>query len=519
MIISYNANMAGPYHIDAGLPCQDSFAVKRGQGSFIVAAVADGLGSELYSDIGSSVAATAAVNYCAENIGTGVSFDEIKNVMSDGMMYAYKAVLARAEEEAHDPDEYDTTLCICVYDGKNLYYAQSGDSGMVALLESGEYRRVTTQQRNKEGCVFPLCWGPEKWEFGYVEEAVSSVMLMTDGVFEQLCPPLMRGKEIDINIPLAKKFMDQFECNEDTVSDLEVAACKYLENYPRELLDDDKSIVVLINTARKPAAMSEEYYAIPDWKALYEEAERKLVAIDVNSVSDTTAEDIINEAFVEEHEKSAIQEGYETETADSACIVKLKHSHQTEDEEKNQPRHQNRTGLSTITYRISSLVFLFVLIFSLFAWFVNGFVEKHISLTAVGVFIACFFANASVLLPSSSISITIAASLVISPLLVAFCAAAGASLGEVTGFYIGKYGRKAIPQHLYEWLCEQVKQHGYLMTFIFSVLPLPIFDVIGIIAGALKMRAFNFLAACFCGKLIKFLTYVWISQAVSLLLK
>ena len=51
MIISYKANMAGPYHIEAGLPCQDSFAIKKGNGSYIIAAVADGLGSELYSDI------------------------------------------------------------------------------------------------------------------------------------------------------------------------------------------------------------------------------------------------------------------------------------------------------------------------------------------------------------------------------------------------------------------------------------------------------------------------------------
>jgi len=77
MIISYKANMAGPYHIEAGLPCQDSFAIKKGSGSYIIAAVADGLGSELYSDIGSAVAASTAVDYCAERISEGMSFDDI----------------------------------------------------------------------------------------------------------------------------------------------------------------------------------------------------------------------------------------------------------------------------------------------------------------------------------------------------------------------------------------------------------------------------------------------------------
>lgn len=333
MIISYKANMAGPYHIDAGLPCQDSFAIKEGRDSYIVAAVADGLGSELYSDIGSAVAASTAVDYCAKRISAGMSFEEIKKIMNNAMVHAYKAVLTKAEQDTNDPDEYDTTLCLCAYNGEHLYYGQSGDSGMVVLLQSGEYRRVTTQQRDEDGCVFPLCWGPDKWEFGYLENSVSSVMLMTDGVFEQICPPVMRGKEIDINIPLARKFMDRFDCNEELVAALESAAYKYLENYPRNLLDDDKTVVVIINTANPAKVMPETYYAVPNWKALREEAEKKLVVTDDTVASDDIADDITPVSLEDQHEAN-IQAPKEDMSTVSASHIDLGDADKTSDEVK-----------------------------------------------------------------------------------------------------------------------------------------------------------------------------------------
>lgn len=205
-----------------------------------------------------------------------MDFESIRETMKSALAAAADAVLKRAEKDGNDPDEYDTTLCLCAYDGERLYYAQSGDSGMIALLENGHYRRVTNQQRDMDGCVFPLRWGEEKWEFGLVEEPVSAVMLMTDGVFERLCPPILRRKPIDINIPLARKFLDRFDCSPEALPELEGAACAYLETYPRELLDDDKTIVVVINTDRPAATLSDDYYAAPDWDALQAEQDKLL---------------------------------------------------------------------------------------------------------------------------------------------------------------------------------------------------------------------------------------------------
>lgn len=285
-MVIYTCNIAGPYHIENDLPCQDSFAVFQND-DFSILAVADGLGSEKHADIGADVAAKTAVAYCSDHVRVTeeMPFEEIKKIMNNGLVNAYKAVLTRSSQDGNDSDQYDTTLCLAIYDGKCLYYAQSGDSGLVALLENGEYYRVTSQQRDEEGRVFPLCCGPEKWEFGVVNASVSGFMLMTDGVFDQVCPKLLRHCDIDINIPIAAKFIDHFDCTEKDVPELQTAVHEYLEKFPRYLIDDDKTVVVLINPDRIPAKKEDAYYAIPDWQTLHDEAEKKLQE-DAHSVCD-----------------------------------------------------------------------------------------------------------------------------------------------------------------------------------------------------------------------------------------
>ena len=64
--------------------------------------------------------------------------------------------------------------------------------------------------------------------------------------------------------------------NTSTSKALEDAARSYLENYPRRLLDDDKTIVVIYNPLQPAKRMPAEYYEAPNWVALQEEAKAKL---------------------------------------------------------------------------------------------------------------------------------------------------------------------------------------------------------------------------------------------------
>lgn len=494
MIVSYKVNMAGPYHEKEGIPCQDSLAIKEGKDGYYIAAVADGLGSELYSDIGSYVAVHRGVDYCAENIEKGMSFGEIKKIMNNAFVYAYKAVLERADADKNSPDEYDTTLCLVVYDGQTAYYAQSGDSGLVVLLQNGEYCRVTSQQRDDEGRVFPLCWGPEKWEFGYVDQPVSGLMLMTDGVFEQICPPVMKNHKVDINIPLAEKFLNRFDC-EEVIDSVEEAAYKYLKNYPESHLDDDKTVIVLMNTDLLPERRNDTYYQSPDWETIRMEIESVIYSKDDTVPSQSDNEDAVEDAInVKEIHVEKLEEKIEE------CI-----------EESNKKKRLKKT--SRITNSVVPCIIIFM--FGCFAWIASGVVKKHVKLSMLGVFIACFFSNASILLPSSSIAIVIEYSILINPIGVIISGALGASFGELTGYCAGKSGRKLLPVKVQKYLKQKMKKYKYLMVFILSVIPLPIFDFIGIISGMIRLNPVRFFVTCFWGKLIKFSIYVWMVQIIT----
>ena len=96
MILSYSVKIPGPYHIEKGLPCQDAFSVKTGKDGYYVAAVADGLGSEKYSDIGSETAVNTAVQFCVDSLSSGMTDDDIQNVIRESFSKAYNSVLERA---------------------------------------------------------------------------------------------------------------------------------------------------------------------------------------------------------------------------------------------------------------------------------------------------------------------------------------------------------------------------------------------------------------------------------------
>ena len=104
MIRYYTANMAGPYHLDNGIPCQDSFYIKRDNNGVVFASAADGLGSESNSDDGSRIASQKSCDYCMEHYMSGMPFSEVKKIMNNAFVNAYKAVLEEAQAKQAQGD-------------------------------------------------------------------------------------------------------------------------------------------------------------------------------------------------------------------------------------------------------------------------------------------------------------------------------------------------------------------------------------------------------------------------------
>ena len=90
----------------------------------------------------------------------------------------------------------------------------------------------------------------------------------------------------------------------------------------------------------------------------------------------------------------------------------------------------------------------------------------------------------------------------------------GAALGELTGYMAGAGGKALIPQgRLYEQLHRFMRRHGMLAIFLLAAIPNPIFDVGGLIAGALQMKGWKFLLAAALGKSIRLGVTAWACQS------
>lgn len=552
MIRYYTANMAGPYHLDNGIPCQDSFYIKRDNNGVVYASTADGLGSESNSDDGSRIASQKSCDYCMEHYMSGMPFSEVKKIMNNAFVNAYKAVLEEAHTAGNSPDEYDTTLCMVIFDDGHVFYGQSGDSGIIALMKSGEYVPLTTQQRDEDGYVFPLCSGPSMWVFGEVEAPVSSVMLMTDGVWEQICPPLLRNHDVKINVTLASRFMDRHETSLRSVKALEEAASRYLENYPRRLLDDDKTIVVIYNPLQPAKKMPAEYYKAPDWVSLQEAAKANLYADDdsADKTLKSSEEELVEHPSedsntpVSEDQLDKGNCGLPVSDADDISThsendhlhtpdVELdpivvgshakpqrannsntnkRHKHIEDAPQKGQIARRRDVGAARLYDFLSVLI---LVAFSITAFAMNGFVKEHAPETYLGVFLVCFIANSTVLLPAPSILVVLQYSMILNPVVVAICGALGASLGEMVGFMTGVHGRHFVSGKLIRKIEDHFPSHPYIFVLVFSALPLPLFDVVGMMAGAIRLNKFKFYLICLAGKLFKMLMFVWMGQVVA----
>lgn len=125
-----------------------------------------------------------------------------------------------------------------------------------------------------------------------------------------------------------------------------------------------------------------------------------------------------------------------------------------------------------------------------------------------GLFGLCFLANATVFLPAPSLMIAASCALIMNPLAVAAVAALGSSLGEFVGYLFGHTGSELSPKFsaLLDRLNQKIR-NPMLIVFILAVLPLPLFDVVGVYSGGTKMHLGKFFLMCFIGKFIKMLVY------------
>jgi len=165
----------------------------------------------------------------------------------------------------------------------------------------------------------------------------------------------------------------------------------------------------------------------------------------------------------------------------------------------------------TTILRILALLVVLVSITLLFVF--RDQVKKLEQLGYLGIFLISIAANATIIIPLPGVALTTAMGAIYNPLGVAIAAGLGAALGELSGYMAGFSGQAVVENvAAYQRLTAWMKAHENLSSVaivVIAFIPNPLFDMAGMVSGALKMPLWKFLLPCALGKIIKMAMFAY----------
>ena len=123
----------------------------------------------------------------------------------------------------------------------------------------------------------------------------------------------------------------------------------------------------------------------------------------------------------------------------------------------------------------------------------------------------------TIMIPLPWEAVVIAAGSTLNLLWVGIVASIGSTIGELSSYAVGYLGRKIIIGDYsvrYEQAESWLKKYGVFAVFFFALVPILIFDLLGIIAGSLRFPLWKFILACWAGRVIRCLTEAYLGWGV-----
>ncbi len=115
--------------------------------------------------------------------------------------------------------------------------------------------------------------------------------------------------------------------------------------------------------------------------------------------------------------------------------------------------------------------------------------------------------SATLFLPAPGVAVAAAAGTFLDPLWVGIVAGLGSATGELSGYLLGYFGRRAIPtdnSRLWRLAERGFRRWGFVALFVLALIPNPVFDALDILAGTLRYPVGRFWLATAPGKILKF---------------
>jgi uncharacterized membrane protein YdjX (TVP38/TMEM64 family) len=89
-------------------------------------------------------------------------------------------------------------------------------------------------------------------------------------------------------------------------------------------------------------------------------------------------------------------------------------------------------------------------------------------------------------------------------------AGAGATIGELSGYLAGFSGQGIIEdQKRYDQMVSWMEKNGPLTILVLAFIPNPLFDLAGMVAGALRMPVLRFMFWALIGKILKMVVFAY----------
>lgn len=157
-----------------------------------------------------------------------------------------------------------------------------------------------------------------------------------------------------------------------------------------------------------------------------------------------------------------------------------------------------------MTKLVRVLAFLFVIALSLLIVLYRDRLAGLGAYGYPGLFLLNLLASATLILPAPGLALALAAGASLNPFLVGLAVGTGSALGELTGYIVGASGRGMVENDPnYPRVSGWMRKSGLWVIFVLSLVPNPMFDVAGIVSGAMHIPVWKFLSVTWVGKVIK----------------
>lgn len=135
-----------------------------------------------------------------------------------------------------------------------------------------------------------------------------------------------------------------------------------------------------------------------------------------------------------------------------------------------------------------------------------------------GVAILMFLSSSTIVLPAPGFAAVLLAGTVWNPLLVGIAAGVGAATGELSGYILGAGGTAVLDlkegknwRRVHQWL----EKHGFAAILVLALIPNPLFDVLGMVAGSASYPVRKFWITCAAGNAVKYSAMAYLSSAAA----